>query len=68
MSYSSIFAASSAEPSQQEISDYAFRLYQQRHCEPGHDLDNWRDAIAGLKANMSDDQFAPVEWELSVDL
>ena len=61
MNYSSIFASFQPGPSEQEISDYAFHLYQQSHCEPGYDLDNWRDATACLKARISDAQFAPEE-------
>ena len=68
MNHSSIFVASRPEPSEQEISAYAFRLYQESHCEPGHELDHWRAATARLKANISDAQFAPEEWELMVDL
>lgn len=37
-------------PSEQEISDYAFHLYQQGNCEHGHDLDHWREASACLIA------------------
>jgi hypothetical protein len=40
------------EPSEQEISDYAFHLYQKSNCEAGHDLENWREAIECLKANI----------------
>lgn len=40
------------QPSEQEISDYAFHLYQQSNCEPGRDLDNWQEATAALKANI----------------
>lgn len=40
----------SAAPSEQEISDYAFHLYQQGNCEHGHDLDHWQEASACLIA------------------
>jgi hypothetical protein len=40
------------QPSEQEISDYAFHLYQQSNCEPGRDLDNWHEATAALMANL----------------
>jgi hypothetical protein len=40
------------EPSEGEIRDYAYQLYQRSSCAPGHDLDNWLEAIACLKANI----------------
>ena len=40
------------EPSEAEISDYAFHLYEQSRCAPGHDLENWLEASACLKANI----------------
>jgi hypothetical protein len=39
-------------PSDEAIRDYAYHLYQQSSCEPGHDLDNWLEAAACLKANI----------------
>ena len=39
-------------PSTGDIRDYADHLYQQANCVPGHDLDNGREATAGLKANI----------------
>lgn len=40
------------EPSEDEIRDYAFHLYEQGQCVPGHDLDHWFEATACLKANI----------------
>ncbi len=40
------------EPSDENIRDYAYHLYQQSSCVPGHDLDNWLEATACLKANI----------------
>jgi len=37
---------------EEDIRDYADHLYQQANCVPGHDLDNGREATAGLKANI----------------
>lgn len=68
MNDSSIFTSFQPGPSDQEISEYAFHLYQQSYCEPGRDLDNWRAATAHLKSNNSCPQFAPEGWELLVDL
>jgi hypothetical protein len=39
-------------PNEQDIRDYAFHLYQQSSCTPGHDLDNWLEATACLNANI----------------
>lgn len=39
-------------PSEDEIRDYAFHLYQQSGCVPGHDLDNWLEAKACLESNI----------------
>ena len=35
-----------------EIRDYAYHLYQQSGCIPGHDVDNWIEARACLEANI----------------
>lgn len=40
------------EPTDDEIRDYAFHLYQQSGCLPGHDLENWLEAKACLEANI----------------
>ena len=41
-----------AAPSEDDIRDYAYHLYQQSNCAPGQDLDNWLEAIACLRANI----------------
>jgi len=41
-----------SKPSEGDISAYAFHLYEQSHCAPGHDLDNWLEATACLNANI----------------
>ena len=35
-----------------EIRDYAYHLYQQSGCIPGHDVENWIEAQACLEANI----------------
>jgi len=40
------------EPSDKDIREYAYHLYQQSNCVSGHDLDNWLEATACLKANI----------------
>lgn len=40
------------EPSDDVIREYAYHLYEQGNCSPGHDLDNWLEATACLKANI----------------
>ena len=40
------------QPSEDDIRDYAYHLYQQGNCVPGHDLGNWLEATACLKANI----------------
>jgi hypothetical protein len=47
------------EPSEAEIRDYAFHLYEQSSCVPGHDLDNWLEATACLKANIPSHRSGP---------
>jgi hypothetical protein len=39
-------------PTEDDIRDYAYHLYQQGSCSPGHDVDNWLEATACLKANI----------------
>jgi hypothetical protein len=36
----------------EDIRDYAYHLYEQSGSVPGHDLDNWLEATACLKANI----------------
>lgn len=40
------------EPLEEEIRDYAFHLYEQNGCAPGHDLDNWLEAKACILTNV----------------
>ena len=40
------------EPTEDDIREYAFHLYQQSSCAPDHDLDNWLEASACLKTNI----------------
>lgn len=35
-----------------DIRSYAYHLYEQGGCSPGHDLDNWLEAKACLEANV----------------
>ena len=39
-------------PSEEDIRTYAYHLYQQGNSLPGHDLENWLEATACLKANI----------------
>jgi hypothetical protein len=41
-----------AEPSDSAIRDYAYHLYAQSNRANGHDLANWLEARACLKANI----------------
>lgn len=41
-----------SEPREEDIRDYAYHLYEQSRCVPGHDLGNWLEATACLKANI----------------
>jgi hypothetical protein len=49
-------ATLSPEPSDSDIRDYAYHLYRQSDFAPGHDLDNWLEAIECLKANIPADR------------
>jgi hypothetical protein len=40
------------QPNDEDIRDYADHLCQQGSRVPGHDLDNWLEATACLKANI----------------
>jgi hypothetical protein len=42
----------SPTPKEEDIREYAFHLYEQSRCEPGHDVDNWLEATACLQANI----------------
>ena len=39
-------------PTDEEIRDYAFHLYEQSGRVPGHDVENWLEAKACLEANI----------------
>ena len=52
MKNKSIIPLSLPKPSEDDIRDYAYHLYQQGNCAPGHDLDDWLEATACLKANI----------------
>jgi len=41
-----------SKPSEDDIRDYAYHLYEQSSCATGHDLDNWLEATACLQANI----------------
>ena len=41
-----------SKPSDDDIRDYAFHLYQQSNCAPDRDVDNWLEATACLEANI----------------
>jgi hypothetical protein len=45
-------AAARLEPHQDEIRDYAFHLYVQGGCHPGHDLEDWLEAKACILAHI----------------
>ena len=40
------------EPGEDSVRAYAYHLYQEGGCMPGHDLDNWFEATACLKAHI----------------
>ena len=42
----------SRRPSEDEIRDYAFHLYVQGGCVPGHDAEHWQEAESCLRANI----------------
>ena len=39
------------KPSEDDIRDYAYHLYERSNFETGHDLDHWFEASAFLSAN-----------------
>jgi hypothetical protein len=45
-------SAPSPELSEDMVRDYAYHLYEQSNCAPGHDVDNWLEATACLKAHI----------------
>jgi hypothetical protein len=40
------------KPSEEDIRDFAYHLYQQGGGVPGHALDDWLEATACLNANI----------------
>lgn len=40
-----------AQPSDEDIRHYAYQIYEQNNCTPGHDLAHWFEAAAFLKSN-----------------
>ncbi len=49
---SALTAAPVQEPGEDAVRDYAFHLYQESGCASGHDVDNWLEATACLKAHI----------------
>jgi hypothetical protein len=45
--------ATPVAPSENEIRDYAYHLYEQNSRIPGRDLENWTEAKACLAAHIS---------------
>lgn len=43
-------AFKSPPPSEQEIREYAFNLFEKGNCEHGHDIEHWHEASARLLA------------------
>ena len=41
-----------SQPGESAIRAYAYHLYEQSSCAPGHDDDNWFEATAYLQTNM----------------
>ena len=50
--FSTIIPAFHAAPDDDAIRLFAYHLYLESHCAPGHDLDNWFEAKACLQANI----------------
>jgi hypothetical protein len=48
----SALTQSTIEPTEDDIRAYAYHLYQQSGCVPGHDLDNWLEARACILSNI----------------
>lgn len=40
------------EPTEDDVRDYAYHLYEQSGCLPGHDLDNWLEAKVCLQQSI----------------
>src|ERR1019366_149208 len=50
-----------SKPSEDEIRDYAYHLYQRSNCAPGQDLGNWLEAIACLNAKRSEEHTSELQ-------
>jgi hypothetical protein len=40
------------EPGEDIVREYAYHLYEQGNYAPGHEIDNWLEATACLKAHI----------------
>jgi hypothetical protein len=40
------------EPGEDAVREYAYHLYREGNCAPGHDVDDWLEATACLKAHI----------------
>ena len=49
---SALSAATTQKPGEDAVREYAYHLYQQGGSAPGHDIENWLEATACLKANI----------------
>jgi len=49
---SALSAAPTQEPGEDAVREYAYHLYQQGGSAPGHDIEDWLEATACLKANI----------------
>jgi hypothetical protein len=54
------FPARIHPPSEQAISDYAYQLYQQCGCVPGHAVENWIEATFCLNAGIPHSPLPPL--------
>jgi len=49
---SSLNIAPTQEPGEDAVRAYAYHLYQEGNCAAGHDVENWLEATACLKAHI----------------
>ena len=56
MKNKSIRPLTTFQPSEDDIRNYAYHLYEHGNGAPGHDLDNWLEATACLKADIPADR------------
>lgn len=52
MKKKSTLPSPSVDPIEDDIRAYAYHLYEQSGCLPGHDLDNWLEAKACILAHI----------------